>query len=207
MALHAWTITAIVFVVLVLVILVVSSVYAVLGAINSFNSAYYNVSAPLRSAYSYLTIAGALGFSVVLVLFVIALVAIFTDGFTVESATDELLKKQSFSGEDIATLAQHRKHLKSSGTAQIFVLTVVIILFVMTFVVGILATIAAVDIGGMLSKDTTAETAYTDAVVASVLGMSSIFFTLMIVVAYLGVRSSRLEKILAVEDLKLERVS
>ena len=204
MALNGWTITMIIAIVLVALALIISSIWSVTGAVSSFNSAYFNSSAAIRSAHSYLTIAGALGFSCLFVIIVCTLIAAFTDGFTSESATDRMLLQQKFTREDVEALAAHRKQLKSKDLGQIITFIILFIIMVVTFIVGILATIAAVDIGGMPAKDAAANTAYGDAIVASVSGITSIAIMMLLVIAYMGIRSMHTSKLNQVQDLEAE---
>jgi amino acid transporter len=189
----------VVMVIIAAILLFVASLTASIGAADVFNSSFYNTDERVRSAHQYLTIAAALGWSALVVLIVILIVAAVAGGFTSVEASEALLVKQNPTKADLIAAYRGEKELSAGHTTQIIVLIILIIIAIIAFIVGILAAAAAVQLGDMRQQDDKSRTAYTEAIISAIAGIGGIGIMIVAVIAYVGIRSARAQQLAELE--------
>ena len=187
----ASTILFVVMAIFACLILLVASITASIGAADAFSSSTYNTNSRTRSAHQYLTIAAALGWSALVTLVVILIVAAVAGGFSTTEVSQALLTKSNPTKADLMAAYKGEKELSSGHTTQIVVLIILIIVAIITFIVGILAVLAAIQLGGVTPKDPKSSNAYTMAIVTAVAGVGGIAILIIAVVSYMGIRKAR----------------
>src|ERR1700677_3620235 len=85
------TILFVIMVIIAAILLIVFSITASIAVGDISTSIYYNVDPRANSAYQYLIIAAALGWTTLVIMVVTLIVAIFTGGFTLIDVSPELL--------------------------------------------------------------------------------------------------------------------
>lgn len=181
----------VIMVVIACLLLLTASITASVAASDAFSSSYYATDSRIRSAHQYLTIAAALGWSALVVLIVILMVAAFAGGFTTVEVSDLLLQETNPSKGDLLAAYRGEKELSAGYTSQIIVLIVLIIVALITFIVGVLSVVAAIQIGNMPGRDPKADSAYTESIIAAVSGVGGIGIMLIAIIAYIGIRRAR----------------
>lgn len=173
------------------VLLLLASLTSTIGAIDAFGSQYYNTDSKIRAGHQYLTIAAALGWSALVVLIVIMIVAAVAGGFSKVEVSDALLNSTTPSKSDLIAAYKGEKELSSGHTTQIIVLIVLILVALVSLVVGILAVLAAINLGGVTTKDSKSSSAYTQAIIAAVAGVGGIGIMVVAIISYVSIRSAR----------------
>lgn len=176
------------------------SIAATIGAADIFGSSVYNTQSSARSAHQSLTIAAALGWSVLVVLIIILIVAAVAGGFTTTEVSTALTSKDNLSKTELLALYQGEVELSGGQTTQIIVIVVLIIIAIVTFIIGILSVLAAVQLGGLSTQDSKSSNAYTAAIVASVAGVGGIAIMIIAIVTYFAVKSARDAKLKAIDE-------
>lgn len=187
----ASTILFVVMAILAGVLLLIASITASIGAADAFNSSTYNTNSKTRSAHQYLTIAAALGWSALVTLIIILIVAAVAGGFSTTEVSQALLTKSNPTKADLIAAYKGEKELSGGHTTQIIVLIILIIIAIITFIVGILAILAAIQLGGVSPKDSKSSSAYTMAIITAVAGVGGIAIMIVAVVSYIGIRKAR----------------
>lgn len=178
------------------ILLLVASVTATLGAEAAFSSTLYNADSKVRYAHQYLTIAAALGWSALVVLIVILIVAAIAGGFTSVEVSEALLSKGNPTRNDLVAAYQGEKELSAGQTTQVIVLIILVIIALVTLIVGILAAVAAVQLSDLTQQDNESKSAYNNAIIAAISGIGGIGVMIVAIIAYISIRAAR-EKQLA----------
>ena len=186
----ASTILFVVMTILACLLLLAASIAATIGAIDAFGSNTYN-NPKTRSAHQYLTIAAALGWSSLITLIVILIVAAVAGGFSTTEVSQSLLTKTNPTKADLLAAYKGEKELSSGHTTQIIIIIVLIIVAIITFIVGVLAILAAIQIAGVTSRDPKANNAYTAAIIAAIAGVGGIGIMIIAIISYFGIRAAR----------------
>lgn len=195
----AVTVWFIILAVIAAILLFVASIAATTGAAHAFGSSLYNSQSRVRSAHQSLTIAAALGWTALVVLVVILIVAATAGGFSRVEVTDAVLAKDEVNKAELVSLYRGEKELSSGQTTQLIVIIVLIIVALVTLIVGILSITAAIQLGGLNTQDSSSSTAYTAAVVASVAGVGGIGIMIVAVFVYFAIRSARERQLAQIE--------
>jgi len=198
----ASTILFVVMIIIAALLLFVASLTATLGASESFSSSFYNTDPNIRSAHQYLTIAAALGWSALVVLIVILIVAAIAGEFTSAEISEALLTKESPSKADLLAAYRGEKELSAGNTTQIIVFAILIIIALVTLVVGILAIVAVVLIGAMKQKDNHASSAYTNSIIAASTGVGDILIMIIAIITYSAIRAARAKQLKDLEEFE-----
>lgn len=187
----ASTILFVVMAIIAGLLLLIASIAASVGAGDASASGTYNASSKTRSAQKYLIIAAALGWSALVTLIVILVVAAVAGGFSTAEVSEALLTKTNPTKGDLMAAYKGEKALSAGHTTQIIVLIILIMVAIVTFVVGILAIIAAVQLAGVPQKDPKASSAYIAAIIAAISGVGGIAIMIVAVITYVGIRKAR----------------
>ena len=187
----ASTILFVVMAILACILLLIASITASIGAADAFNSSTYNTNSRTRSAHQYLTIAAALGWSSLVTLIVILIVAAVAGGFSTTEVSQALLTKSNPTKADLIAAYKGEKELAGGHTTQLIVLVILIIVAIVTLVVGVLAVLAAVQLGGVSPKDAKSSSAYTMSIITAVAGVGGIAIMIVAVISYIGIRKAR----------------
>lgn len=185
-----------------IVLLLTAGITSVLGAEYIFDSEAYNKEESARSAHRNLTIAASLGWSAVIVLGVVLLVAGISGDFSSGDISEALLSKQNLSSADLKALWKGERELQGAQTTQIVLLIVLIMVAIVTLAVGVLAAYAAYEISQVKNQDTDSRAAYTQSIIAAVSGAGGIALMIVSVIVYVGIKTMRdneLEKIKSIE--------
>ena len=181
------------------ILLFVASLMASISATDAFNSTLYNNDARIRSAHQYLTIAAALGWSALVVLIVVLIVAAVSGGFTTVEVSEALLVKNNPTRGDLIAAYRGEKELSAGHTTQIIVLIILIIVAIIAFIVGVLATIGAIQLSEMTQQDDKSRVAYTYAIIAAASGIGGIGIMMIAIIVYIGIRSARAKQLAELE--------
>jgi len=187
----ASTILFVVMAILACLLLLAASIAATIGAIDAFSSGTYNANPRTRSAHQYLTIAAALGWSALVTLVIILIVAAVAGGFSTTEVSEALLTKTNPTKADLLAAYKGEKELSGGHTTQIIVLIILIIVAIVTFIVGILAILAAIQLGGVAPKDPKSSSAYTASIIAAIAGVGGIAIMIVAIISYFGIRAAR----------------
>lgn len=187
----ASTILFVVMAILACILLLIASITASIGAADAFSSGTYDNSSGTRSGHQYLTIAAALGWSALVTLIVILIIAAVAGGFSTTEVSQALLTKTNPTKADLLAAYKGEKELSGGHVTQLIVLVILIIVAIITFIIGVLAVVAAVQLGGVNPRDPKASNAYTMAIITAVAGVGGIAIMIIAVVAYIGVRRAR----------------
>jgi hypothetical protein len=182
-------------VIMAAIALFIVSLTSSIGASDIFNSSFYNTDAKARSAHQYLVIAAALGWSSLIILVIVMIIAGFTGGFTNVTVSPILLTAPNPTKEDLVAVYQVDKEILGGYTTQLMVLLVLILLSIMTIVITILDVVAAADITNMRQRDDKANAAHTTAIIASIAGVASVIFMVGAAITYAGIRSEYAEQL------------
>lgn len=181
-------------VVIAVLLLVIAAIATATGAVECFSSRYYNLEQKVRGAHSNLTTASVLGWTSVGIMIMMIIIAVVAGGFDTTEVSDALLSSKSISSEDMIKLIKGKAELQHGQTSSIILLIVLIIVSIIVFAMGILSTIAAVQLSNPTpgqTSDPKLSTAYTAAIIGAVSGVGGIIFMIIALVTYVAVRSYR----------------
>lgn len=187
----ASTILFIVMAVIACLLLLVASIAATVGAADAFGSGTYNTNSKTIAAHQYLTIAAAMGWSALVTLIIILIVAAVAGGFSTSEVSEALLTKNNPTKADLLAAYKGEKELSAGHTTQIIVLIILIVVAVVTLIVGILAVLGAIQLGGVSPKDSKSSAAYTASIISAIAGVGGIAIMIVAIISYFGIRSAR----------------
>lgn len=160
-------------VIFAMILIFVASITCTFGAEDAFSSPLYNTNSKLRSAYQYLYIAGALGWSSLILTIIIIIIAYVLSSNSLTNPTP--------------------KDISVRQTTHIIILIVLIIIAIVTLIIGILASAAVVQISEISQKDDQSQAAYTQAIIAAVSSISAMILIFVAIVAYAGIQNSEIQ--------------
>jgi amino acid transporter len=194
------TIIFTVMVLLALIALIIASVTISIAASEAYGSSAFNSETRVRNAHRYLTIGAVLGWTALVVLATILIVAVFAGGFSTTEVSEALLNSANYSRADYQKLLNAEKDLKSGLRTSIIVFVVLIIVAIITLIVGILAAVGAGQLENVRERDGKARSAYNYAVAAAVAGIASIGLMVVAVITYASVRGARAKELQKIEE-------
>lgn len=198
----SWTLVFVVMTILICLLLIGASIAATVGADFAFNSTFFNTDPRINSAYQYLIVSSGLGWSTLIVLILVLIIAAIAGGFTTLEVSDDILNLCNPTKADLLSAYRGEKDLSSGYTTQIVVLVVLIILALIVLTMAILTIIASVQIADMKQRDANANNAYISAGVAA--GLSTVVLIMMIVaiIAYIYMREERANHLVKIKTFE-----
>lgn len=205
------TIWLVLLLILVSIILLTVSITSAIGTVKAHqSSAYPAPNSKMKNAHTYLLIATCLGWSSIAIMLVVIIVGLTTHLFYSPPVSDVISKKTTPTKEDLKKVLDEINQLSSSRTIQWALLFALIVVTIFTIIMGIMAVIASIEIGGItVPLDSYAKQARTMAVITAVISLVCIFFLVVSLVVYIMVRKSRekeLEKLEKIEENAAQQI-
>ena len=178
------------------IMVLVFSIFSVLAASDVFKSFYY---APgnLRTAHVLLLLSAGLGFGTVLLIFLFIILAISSHVLKSPKLMSIVAKGTTPTKQEIVEMYDELKNVPHGRALPTLLMTLLIIMLIMTFVIGILSIISTAYIGGVGPKDNYLKTAYSYSMIVAIVATISIFFFVGMLVIYIFIRktiNSNIEK-------------
>lgn len=194
--------STILFVIAIIIVAILLFIFAITSTIavgDIYNSIYYNTDPRAKSAYQYLIISAALGWTALVFLVIILIVAIFTGGFSLIDVSPDFLA----AGVDYNQLGQVKQlklheaigELASGRTTQIVLFVVLIIIAIAILVTIIIIILALVNLADMPQFDSNANNAFINTIIGTISIILSIGFMIASIISYNEVCNDRSEKL------------
>lgn len=181
--------------VVAVILLLTASITATISASDIFSSAFYNTDSQARTGHQYLTVAAAIGWSALVILMIVLVVATLTGGFSSVTVSDAMLIKPSPTADEIVLVNQAYRILSTGRTTQLIVLIVLVLVTLATFIMGVLAAVGAANLGEMNQQDDSSRSAYIAAIIATITGLLGGGFMFVVSLSYAWLRSARDEEL------------
>jgi len=183
-------------------LLFILNIITAVGASQCYSSTYYNTDNNIKNAHDNFTIATALGWSSFAIIIVSLAVGLWAGGYSTVEISKQLLSKKSFDEEETEEISKATRELMRSKTTQTIILIIFIIMTIVIFIVGVFAILAAVQLQNAKQDDLPAKSAYTSAIVSSLLSVGVIGLAVVAIVAYVGVKRAHNKNLKEAEDLE-----
>lgn len=186
--------STIIFVVMTIIaglLLLIASITSTMAAANIMKSNSYASNQKAKNAYQYLVIAAVLGWSSLVTLIVILIVAVIAGGFTTTQLSTEFINNPNPNKVDLVEGFKVKKSLESGGTTQIIIIIIFIALAILTLIIGILSVMSAVQIGGIPNRDSFASSAYTETIITAIATIAGIAMLIIAIIAFFGIRAAK----------------
>lgn len=177
-------------IILAAIALFIVSLTSTIGASDIFSSIFYNVDPKARSAHQYLVIAAALGWSSLIVLIIIMIIATLTGAFNNVTVSPMLLTAPNPTKEDLLAVYQVDKEISGGYSKQLMVFIVLIMISIVSLIISILTIVAAVDITNMRQRDDKANSAHTVVIIGSISGIVAMIFIVVATIVYSNIRAT-----------------
>jgi hypothetical protein len=192
--------------------LLVAVILSIIGAVNANNSQFFNPSnsggnSDIKNAHKYLTMASVLG-SIGLIIIIIIIIVGFIEGvFRSENISKYIDNPAIPTRQDLIGALKETKQLTSTKKFQIALLITLIIITLITLTTGVFDLIAFILLGSAPSKDSPASTAYTYALLATIVGLFGIIILIVAIIIGFLINANRSKdlKQLEVYETKAEQ--
>ena len=171
--------------------LVGGSIASAFSASNIFESTVFNNDKQARDAHSNLTISAALGFSGIAVLLLIAIIAAFTEGFSVKEFSQEFFENMSPSQLDLEKAEAGQRNIAAGQSGRLITMFIWIGITILIIACAILASIGTSQIGNLTTQDDRSRSAYGSGITASVLLWISAVSSIGALIFYIILRNYR----------------